>query len=317
MWLFFILFGFLKVMYDIIGDIHGHADLLEKLLEKLGYSLSNGVYTHPERKAVFVGDIINRGPGIRKSVRIVRSMVDAGFAYAVLGNHELNAILYATIDKSGKSLRKRLPRYKLPLMGTLESYEKYPEEWKETVKWLRHLPFFLELDGLRVAHGAWIDQYVETITHFLDGEKKLKKHFLKAYLDSDELSEAVNGMVKGLEFQLPKDLCLRDNDGLMVRKYRIEWWNSAADKTFNQVAFGNRFSLPEYSIPKELVPSVKPYVVDEKPVIFGHYGLVNGPYLVAPNLCCIDCGVSRSGILMAYRWCGEHFLTEDHFVKVS
>ena len=53
-------------MIDFIGDIHGHADKLEELLVKLGYVKVNGAYSHPERKALFVGDYIDRGPKIEK-----------------------------------------------------------------------------------------------------------------------------------------------------------------------------------------------------------------------------------------------------------
>ena len=48
--------------YDIIGDIHGHADQLEALLSELGYRPSGGAHRHPHRQAVFVGDLIDRGP---------------------------------------------------------------------------------------------------------------------------------------------------------------------------------------------------------------------------------------------------------------
>ena len=48
-------------MYDIIGDIHGHADELEKLLEKLDYSWTDGCYRHSNRKVIFLGDFIDRG----------------------------------------------------------------------------------------------------------------------------------------------------------------------------------------------------------------------------------------------------------------
>ena len=54
--------------YDIIGDIHGHADALERLLQKLGYTRKFGIYSHAEkRKVVFVGDFIDRGPKIRET----------------------------------------------------------------------------------------------------------------------------------------------------------------------------------------------------------------------------------------------------------
>ena len=61
------------VFYDVIGDIHGHSDELEVLLQKLGYIRANGVYSHPTgRKVVFVGDFIDRGPKIRETLHLVR-----------------------------------------------------------------------------------------------------------------------------------------------------------------------------------------------------------------------------------------------------
>jgi len=68
-------------MYDLIGDIHGHADELEQLLQKLNYTLnSNGVYHHPTRKVIFAGDFIDRGPKIRRTLQIAKGMTDAPLA---------------------------------------------------------------------------------------------------------------------------------------------------------------------------------------------------------------------------------------------
>ncbi len=47
-------------MYDLIGDIHGHADELAQLLETLGYQKALGAYRHPERKVIFLGDFIGK-----------------------------------------------------------------------------------------------------------------------------------------------------------------------------------------------------------------------------------------------------------------
>ncbi|MEA2677354.1 MAG: hypothetical protein QOJ81_1495 [Chloroflexota bacterium] len=85
--------------FDIIGDVHGCGDELEQLLVQLGYivqtvqpgsALSAGrVYVHPEgRKAVFLGDLVDRGPRVLDCLRIANNMVVAGSALAVAGNHE-------------------------------------------------------------------------------------------------------------------------------------------------------------------------------------------------------------------------------------
>ncbi|WP_338020071.1 metallophosphoesterase [Rhodopirellula sp. P2] len=83
-------------MYDIIGDTHGHADELKALLSDLRYSSRRRGYRHPDRKAVFVGDFVDRGSAIGEVVEIARAMVDAGDALAVMGNHECNAIAFHT-----------------------------------------------------------------------------------------------------------------------------------------------------------------------------------------------------------------------------
>lgn len=72
-----------SVGYDIIGDIHGHASELRSMLADMGYSRYGGGYRHPDRKALFVGDFIDRGPAISEVLEIVRSMVDANDALAV------------------------------------------------------------------------------------------------------------------------------------------------------------------------------------------------------------------------------------------
>ena len=83
-------------MYDLIGDIHGHADELIWLLEALGYRNSGGVFGHRDRKVIFLGDFIDRGPQIREVLGIVKSMIDHGTALGIMGNHELNALAYHT-----------------------------------------------------------------------------------------------------------------------------------------------------------------------------------------------------------------------------
>jgi hypothetical protein len=92
--------------YDVIGDIHGHADALRRLLIKLGYSEVDGIFRHSSRKAIFVGDFVDRGPDQREVLRIARSMCEAGTGSAVLGNHEFNAIAWATGNADGGFLRK-------------------------------------------------------------------------------------------------------------------------------------------------------------------------------------------------------------------
>jgi hypothetical protein len=76
--------------YDIIGDVHGCATALEDLLIDLGYRPNDwtGAYWHPDRRAVFVGDLVDRGPDQLRVLKLVKLMVDGGSAHIVMGNHE-------------------------------------------------------------------------------------------------------------------------------------------------------------------------------------------------------------------------------------
>ena len=87
--------------FDIIGDVHGCADELEQILIALGYHLDiqetssgSGYSVIPPvgRKVVFLGDLVDRGPRIPDTLRLVKSMVDAGQALCVLGNHEAKLV---------------------------------------------------------------------------------------------------------------------------------------------------------------------------------------------------------------------------------
>ncbi|HEX6702008.1 MAG TPA: polynucleotide kinase-phosphatase [Gaiellaceae bacterium] len=79
--------------FDVVGDVHGCCDELEQLLAELGYERGEDAYAHPEgRRAVFVGDLVDRGPRIVDSVRLVKAMVDAGSALCVPGNHDVKLV---------------------------------------------------------------------------------------------------------------------------------------------------------------------------------------------------------------------------------
>ena len=110
--------------YDIIGDIHGCADTLRALLTKLDYEKRDGVYRHPDRQVIFLGDFIDRGPQQREVIDIARGMVEAGSALAVMGNHEFNAIAYHTPDPEGDGfLRPHSEKNRKQHRAFLDAYE--------------------------------------------------------------------------------------------------------------------------------------------------------------------------------------------------
>ena len=87
--------------FDIIGDVHGCADELESLLAKLGYAVSwsgNGqdracsIAPPAGRRAIFVGDLVDRGPRTPDVLRLVHAMVATGAGFCVPGNHDVKLV---------------------------------------------------------------------------------------------------------------------------------------------------------------------------------------------------------------------------------
>jgi protein phosphatase len=148
--------------FDVIGDVHGCLDELVALLETLGYRVdvredgSGPTYAvHPPegRKAVFVGDLVDRGPDTPGVLRLVMSMVEAGSALCVPGNHDAKLV---------RALRGRKVQVKHGLAESLEQLSRETPEFRERVAaFLDGLVSHYVLDGgaLVVAHAGMKEAY--------------------------------------------------------------------------------------------------------------------------------------------------------------
>jgi len=304
-------------MYDIIGDVHGYATLLKKLLLQMGYSKTESGYLHPLRKAVFVGDFVNRGPEIRKTVRIIRKMVENGNAMAIIGNHEINAITYYLKDKDGLPLIKSPGKNFLALYKTINQFSEFAEEWKSHRKWMSELPLYLDLGKIRIVHACWSESAIELIkTAEMDGKSR-NSIFRKVYKKpKSPVSKSVLTLTKGMDFKMPGDLKIINNKGVSPQSFRMKWWEDPDGKTFEEMSFDSKFVLPQYEIPKQIAPQNTPYPEDAPIVFFGHYCRHEGPFIIKPNLCCVDSCVAGTRILTAYRWYGEKVLDLNNLVQV-
>jgi hypothetical protein len=140
--------------FDIIGDIHGEADALRRLLSKLGYEPVDGCWQHPSRQVIFLGDFTDRGPEQKRALEIVMPMVKGGQALAVMGNHEFNALAFHTPDGQGGCLRPHTEKNISQHQAFLDEYQE-PEELQAVLDFFWSLPLWIELDGLRVIHACW------------------------------------------------------------------------------------------------------------------------------------------------------------------
>jgi hypothetical protein len=231
--------------YDIIGDLHGHADTLRALLVKLGYVEREGAYRHPDRQAIFVGDFIDRGPKIREVLQIVRRMADTGNALAVLGNHEWNALRYHTHGVNGQPLRAHTPKHTTQHLATLEQVaEPFPGEWQEWLIWFKSLPLFLDLGRLRVVHAAWCSRSI--------AEVGLRSFADEAFLHATRQSglpgyDAVKTILVGPELDLPDGAIFLDKNGHEHRDIRVRWFRNGSSEetpTFRSLVIPASHTVP-------------------------------------------------------------------------
>ncbi len=111
--------------FDIIGDVHGCLDELRDLLERMGYALSSDRVTAPQgRMAVFLGDLVDRGPDTPGVLKLVMGMVESGTALCVPGNHDVKLM---------RKLRGKDVKVAHGLAESLEQLALEPPEFRDRV----------------------------------------------------------------------------------------------------------------------------------------------------------------------------------------
>lgn len=303
-------------MIDLIGDIHGHADKLKQLLEKLGYTKKNGTYSSPERKVVFVGDYIDRGPKIPETLEIVKNMVDHGHAKALMGNHEYNALCFHTQNSNGGHLRPHLIKNIRQHYKTIDQFKNQQKEYEGYIEWFMTLPLFIETDTYKAVHACWDQDNIDYLKQVLiDGQ--LNKELLHTSVSKGtRFNETIDQTLKGKEMCMPNGLYFYDKDGTRRNKIRIKWWEDPAKMTYKTLSIIPMDELPQEPIPAEERQSHSPYAQDELPVFFGHYWLRGEPSLYRKNICCLDYSVAKQGKLVAYRFNGERKLQNENLIFV-
>jgi hypothetical protein len=291
------------MQYDIIGDIHGMADKLEGLLMKLGYTMEGGIYRLEGHSAVFVGDFIDRGVQNRRVIEIVRNMVDSGNAYAVMGNHEYNAICYHTKKTKTDYLRSHKWKNFHQHETFLNEYPLGHSDTDEVIEWFKNLPLFLELDGFHVVHACWDQEAINQLKPYLVGGNVLRHELIaESATKGNQLFNIIERLLKGVEVTLPDYILpFIDKDGATRRKIRVKWWNNGSGTSYRDMAIGYDDDIIA-KFPNDISPDNLeiPIYDNDTPVFYGHYWLTGTPGLQSENACCVDYSAGIGGNLVAY-----------------
>lgn len=304
---------------DFIGDIHGQADKLEALLFDLGYRHRAGAWRHPHRQAMFVGDFIDRGPGQLRVLGIVRDMVEAGAARAILGNHEFNALAFSRPDpeRPGEHLRRRTDKNRRQHRHFLEEVGEDSPAHGEWMDWFMDLPLWLEGEDFRMVHACWhAPSQAALAPHLAPGNRLTWDLVQRASRPGTPEYEALEVLCKGLEVALPAGVDYADAEGTRRTASRTRWWDPAATTYRAAALLPPRVAaqLPATDLPAHCRIKVE----TDKPIFFGHYWFTGTPGVVSESMCCVDYSAARDGHpLVAYRFDGESRLSSDKLVAVG
>ena len=249
---------------DIVGDVHGEIDTLRSLLGHLGYN-DNG--DHPQgRRLVFVGDLTDRGPDSPAVVDLVASLIEAGRAQCILGNHDLNILLDHRKPENkwfwGEKFLDEHDRVAPQLLADVAIQQRVKN-------FFRTLPIALERDDLRVIHACWNGEMIgvarnanDVVALYDHHHDLIEQSFPN--LDLDEIDRGlehqnlnpVKRLTSGPEER--SDVSIHSG-GKIRNERRVQWWN-------------------EYSGPL---------------CVFGHYSILDGHPRGNGSAYCVDFGVGN------------------------
>lgn len=287
---------------DIIPDIHGQAEKLRLALKNLGWQRNGTTWVHPEpdRQIVFLGDFIDRGTENGAVIRIVRELMDAGRAQAIMGNHELNALHFHTDDPdTGAPLRVHDKH-------NLEQHESFLREFplggsqtKVVLNWMRGLPLFIETEEFRAVHAAWIQPAIDDLRRQTGDGALSEDQLIRAGRKGDAIYDLAEAVAKGPEARLPHPYSFVDKGKKERHHVRVKWWNGDA-RNWREIAMSvpDVNALPDTSVPGSLLRAT--YPVGDKPVFFGHYWMSGEPELQSANALCLDYSAGTDGPLVTY-----------------
>lgn len=311
--------------FDIIGDVHGHADELRSLLARMDYAEHRGAWRHPERTAVFVGDLIDRGPAQFDTLRLVRAMVAAGAAHVVLGNHEFNAVAYATFDAQRSDFcRPHDDKNQGQHAEFLADIEFGSPLHRSIIAWFMTIPMWLDLGGLRVVHACWSPRHIAHLAAQAGpGNTLTQRLVIDGTTKNTVTHEAIETVLKGPEVHLD-GVKFHDNDGNPREHARLRWWDTNATTLRAAALIPPGTQLLDHrddrTIDDVLDQSVDTnslqFYTEPHPVLFGHYWWrKESPETFNPLATCVDFSVAKGGVLTAYRWDDESELDATKFVN--
>ncbi|WP_025565529.1 metallophosphoesterase [Psychromonas sp. SP041] len=256
----------LKERLYFIGDIHAQYNKLTDLLKVINFDTNDSNSMSAGGQLVFIGDLIDSVPkndGDHLALlNKVKSLVENNHAFCLLGNHEFNAVGWATQKENGEWARPHSDNNRKQHNAFLEAVEEGSMEHKRWISWFKSLPLFIDFGTVKAIHACWDEDVIEQIKPYLNANNSLKEiHWVDAFDKTHELFNLCETLLKGPERKADKPFT--DKTGKVRTQKRIEWW---ADSEYKE-----------------------PIV----PIVIGHYTLNCLPKVLSNKVVCVDYNAAK------------------------
>ncbi|WP_435979846.1 metallophosphoesterase [Psychrobacter sp. DM4] len=294
------------MIIDIIGDIHGYADKLIGLLTQLGYQHNGQCFMPPKgHRALFIGDLIDRGPQQIKTLDIVFAMLDADVADAVMGNHEYNALAFATLDPEHAEnyLREHNETHTRQHEAFLAEVPFGSERHHYWLKRFCEIPLWLETDSACFVHACWDVDSMAILKPLLTRDNCLTPQALTLTSKKHTpMFDALERVLKGVETPLPKGIVMVDKEGTTRSRVRVRWWLDDLDnRPIREIARAPHSAIAQIPLDTKAEP-IDFTLKTDKPIFVGHYWLTGTPTPLSTQVVCTDYSAAvDSGYLTCYQ----------------
>ena len=285
----------------VIPDLHADPDRLEASLR----------LAPAGAHIAFLGDFSDAGrsvphPDDAAVLDRVMALMETGAADGVMGNHELNALLFHRLDADGMPLRQRDAKNAGQHRSFCARFGIGTPEALDRTSWFLTLPLWLDLNGLRIVHACWDPDAIATIAARRTDGRLREEDLEEVARKETPFAKAVDLLVSGPEIPLPPGIGFHDAAGHYRSQVRIAWWRADA-RTWRDAALSvpDPTVLPEAEI--EIGRGVTFYGVEEPPVLMGHYKMQGHPSIERPRAACLDYPKAPC----VYEWTGESALRND------
>lgn len=292
---------------DIIPDLHADPERMARILDA-----SQG------RSLAFLGDFIDAGRAtvVTDDLQVltqVRTLIESGTAIAVMGNHELNAILYHRLGRDGAPLRPHSDKNRGQHASFLDRFGLATDAALHWTDWFMDaLPLWHDAQDYRLVHACWNAPAIRLIAaRRPDG--RLRPADLEEVADkSTPFGAAVELLLSGPELRLPRGFQFADYSKNERHYIRMNWWKTGPSGWRDlALSVPDPSTLPSGDISPQLIAAR--YPADAPPVFVGHYKMHGTPRIEAENALCLD--YPQTPCL--YRWQGETVLTPKHLFTFS